>query len=67
MNERIRALRRKKKLTQAQLAIACGHKYNSVVAGWETGRRRPSLDDLPLLAKALDTTIGYIVAGDNAC
>ena len=65
MNERIRKLRRAMKMSQLQLAKECGHKYNSIVAGWETGRRKVNLEDLPTLARVLGTTIDYLVTGEE--
>ena len=64
MNERIKKLRKRENMTQAELAFVCGYKNKSIVALWENGSRKPSVDKLPVLAKTLRTTIGYLVTGD---
>ena len=51
-------------MTQAELAFVCGYKNKSIVTLWENGSRKPSVDKLPVLAKTLRTTIGYLVTGD---
>lgn len=64
MNERIKELRKREKMTQAELAFLCGYPHKSIVSMWEKGIRKPSVDKLPVLAKTLRTTIGYLVTGD---
>ena len=64
MKERIKQLRKRERMTQAELAFVCGYKSKSIVTLWESGARKPSVDKLPVLAKTLRTTIGYLVTGD---
>lgn len=53
---RLRELRTKAKLTQAELAEAVGAKQRTV-SDWETGATSPPYDSLPLIAAALKTSI----------
>ena len=54
--ETLKALRARRRLTQAALAERAGV-HQVTVARLETGRRRPGLAVLQKLAKALDVTI----------
>ena len=53
LRERIKALRKKKNLSQAELADLVGVKSYSV-ADWEQGRSEPSIENLNKLAVALE-------------
>lgn len=57
--ERIKLLRKQKKLTQSELA----EKINAsrmAIANYETDRNTPSFAMLSLIADALDTTVEYL-------
>jgi transcriptional regulator with XRE-family HTH domain len=51
--QRIKRLRKKAGLSQAQLAEACGWKSQSRVGNYEAGTREPNLADIASIAKAL--------------
>jgi transcriptional regulator with XRE-family HTH domain len=53
---RLRELREKAGLSQAELAEKTGSKQRSV-SNWETGTAQPSFNQLPLLADALKTSV----------
>ena len=57
---RLRKLRKDRKLTQQQLAELIGVK-NSVISFYEVGERIPSLDILRKLALALHVTADYLL------
>lgn len=50
---RIKELREKAGLTQAELAFQLGAKSPSTISMWESGERKPSSLILPELARAL--------------
>ena len=66
INFRIRELRRRKDMTQAQLAATLGLKSPSTVAMWEKGIRRPPSTMLPRLAAELGCTIDELFSRDSA-
>ena len=53
---RIKTMREKANMTQADLARAVGLK-RSAVAMWETGGNMPNASKLPVIAKALNCTV----------
>lgn len=59
--DRLRALRAAADLTQEGLAAACGFSGQSRVSNYEQATREPSIDDLNLLAKALQVPVGTLV------
>ena len=62
MSERIRRLRTLQKLTLQEVGDAFGINRASV-SEWESGKSKPGVDKLPMLAKVLDTTVEYLVSG----
>lgn len=58
--ERIKSIRKSKKITQKQLAQTVDV-YQSRIARWESGVNEPSIEMLKKLAEALDTSIDYLV------
>ena len=64
INFRIRDLRLKRGLTQAQLSRNLGLKSQSTVAMWENGHRKPPSTILPRLAEELGCTIDELFARD---
>lgn len=67
MENRIRELRREKKWTQEQLAVAVGVSRQSIVA-IETGKYNPSLDLAFKIAQQFERSIEdvFIYEGDEA-
>ncbi len=63
---RLRGIREKRALNQAELAKRAGLQA-SAVSHFETGTRKPSFDNLRRLADALDVTMDYLIGrvGDN--
>lgn len=57
---RLKAARKAKKLTQAQLAKLLGKK-NTAVSGWETGYSKPAHDDLIKLTEILEVSMDYLL------
>lgn len=60
MNEKIRALREAKKMTQREVAKAAGMS-TSAYGMIEQGRREPGREKLERLADVLDTTTDYLL------
>ncbi|MDP9974561.1 transcriptional regulator with XRE-family HTH domain [Variovorax paradoxus] len=58
--ERLRTAREYRGLNQAELATKAGLQP-SAISHFETGARKPSFDNLHLLADALDVTIDYLL------
>lgn len=59
---RIREVRNRAGLSQAELANALG-RTQGTVSSWEAGRRAPGLDDLVAVADALGINVGELFAG----
>lgn len=68
VGQRIKQLRERLKLSQAELAEKCGWEYQSRVGNYETGARKVSVEDAVVLASALDVPPGELLFGtpDNA-
>ena len=64
ISERIKELRRQKKLTQTELAQKVGLTYIQI-GRYETGKSAPSADILQKMADALDTTSDYLMNGSS--
>lgn len=62
MGKRIAQLRRRRGLSQANLAKALGIS-TSAIAMYEQGRREPSVSIIIALAATLDVTIDYLLTG----
>lgn len=62
---RIRVLRDNKGLSDIELAVILGVTRNAVTQ-WETGRAMPKPQKLPAIAEALDTTVEWLLVGDDA-
>ena len=59
-SERLKELREEKHLTQQELADKVG--ISRVGYGyWEKGKREPNFDKIKLLARYLDTSVGYLL------
>lgn len=61
---KIKELRIAKRLTQTRLAELC-NVDQSTVNSWESGRRRPSFENLLLLADVLDCTIDALTGREQ--
>lgn len=62
--ERLRRIREQKRLSQAELAEKTGLQP-SAISHFESGRRRPSIDNLMRLADALFITTDIILGRDT--
>ena len=56
--DRIKQLRKKKGVSQSQLAEAIGVK-NNTVSTWERGTRKPDFDALQLLSEYFEISLEY--------
>ncbi|ENY4535764.1 LexA family protein [Salmonella enterica] len=68
VGQRIKQLRERLRLSQADLAEKCGWEYQSRVGNYETGARKVSVEDAVVLASALGVPPGELLFGtpDNA-
>ncbi len=57
---KIRELRIKRGLTQCQLARILGLKHNTVISKYETGKKRPNLQNAQRIALALGATVDEV-------
>lgn len=62
--ERIKQLRKQKKLSQAELASLIGVK-NNTVSTWERGTRKPDFDALDGLSRVFEVSFEYILGESN--
>lgn len=58
--QRLKELRKEKKLTQAELSKKLEHGYMAV-ANYESGRNEPSLADLIAICRILDVSSDYLI------
>ncbi|MEL5344804.1 MULTISPECIES: helix-turn-helix domain-containing protein [Serratia] len=65
IGERLKGLREKKNLSQAQLSKLCGWSTASRVGNYELGVRNVGVDDAVVLAKVLGTTPSELLFGDQ--
>lgn len=66
LSERLKYLRKSKKLTMEQLTDKLNEKYNSkinksMISKWENGIGEPSLDSARILANFFETTLDYML------
>ena len=64
LGERLRALRRRRGLTLDDVGRRLGV-TRACVCQWESGKSYPLRKFIPDLARALDTSVSYLVAGDS--
>ncbi|MDD2533229.1 MAG: helix-turn-helix transcriptional regulator [Eubacteriales bacterium] len=64
LSTRLRKIRRQRKLTQLQMSVLLGVKRTTYVH-YETGIRKPSIDQLILMASQLGTSLDYLVGISN--
>jgi len=65
VGERIRDVRKAKKMTQSQLAAKLGVHY-MVISQYESGKRKPKFETLQRVATALDVTPLYLMGLESA-
>lgn len=58
--DKLKALRKEKKLTQKEFAEMLGIKQNSY-SDWETGKNEPNLENIIKIAKILNTSTDYLL------
>ena len=63
-SERLKTLRKEKKLTQKEIAEQIGIKQNSY-SDWETGKNEPSLEKLIVLADFFEVSLDWMVGRDK--
>lgn len=63
--ERIKELRKEKKVTMAKLAAEALGYGSTAIANYESGRNEPSIDDLIKLATYFGVTIDYLVGASD--
>lgn len=61
---RIKEARLRKSLKQADLAASLNVKQNTL-SNWETGRTEPDIDSLRMMAKILETSVGFLIGTDE--
>ena len=62
--DRIKQLRKKKGVSQSQLAKAIGVK-NNTVSTWERGTRKPDFDALQLLSNYFEVSFEYLLGSSD--
>lgn len=60
IGERIRFVRKQRKMTQMELAHACHIKERVMISHYETGRSIPSMGRIEEMAKALDVSPAWL-------
>lgn len=64
LGDRIREARKKKGLTQRQLADLIGAKHNSI-SDWENNKNNPDPNTIELLMRVLDVDANLLLGWDN--
>lgn len=64
-NEKLQELRKRKGLTQEELA-ECLYVSRTAVSKWESGRGYPNIDSLRAIAKFFSITVDELLSGDEA-
>lgn len=62
--ERLKFLRKEKKLTQKEIAEQIGIKRNTY-SDWETGKNEPSLEKLIVLADFFEVSLDWLAGRDK--
>ncbi|PFW60803.1 helix-turn-helix domain-containing protein [Bacillus sp. AFS075034] len=63
LGQRIRDIRKRKKITQDELAKMLNYSYASSISYIETGQRQINAKKLPILAEALGVSIEELLGG----
>lgn len=53
------------KMTQEELAEACGWPYGSRIGNYEQGKNEPDIESWEIMAKALGVTVNHLLFGDD--
>lgn len=64
LGEKLKAARKAQRITQQALADRLGV-HRSTIANYEIERRRPSLEELKMIAKILHVDINYLLEGQE--
>ena len=64
LGERLKELRREKKLTMKQLADIL-HVTEMAISHWENNKRVPNIQIIIKLAKFFNVSVGYLVGSEN--
>ncbi len=59
--EKLRSLRREKKLTLSQLAVALGYATHTYISEIETGKKQPTVDFVLSVADFFDVTTDILL------
>lgn len=62
---RLRVARRRRRVSQTQVAMYVGDRSHQSVVNWEKGANFPELEKLVMVAELLETTIDWLVWGDE--
>lgn len=62
--DRLRALRKSKKMTQQRLAKILGYGYTAI-SNYESGRNEPAIKDLVRLANFFNVSLDYLMANSK--
>ncbi len=62
--EKLRALRKRDKISQRKLAPILGIKSNSFISEIETGKKKPSLEFVLKIAELFDVSVAKLVKDD---
>lgn len=62
--DRIKAARKQKKISQEKLSEML-NVSQSAISSYESGARKPDIDFLPQIAKALDVSVSYLLGRDE--
>jgi transcriptional regulator with XRE-family HTH domain len=62
--QRIRELRKKKGMTQTELAKSLG-KTLGTISTWETGKRKPEFETMDALCDYFDVNLGYLIGSSD--
>ena len=61
----LKELREEKGLTQVELAKKLNFKNGTVISNWETGERKPDIENLLLLSRFFGVTLDHLVGNQN--
>jgi transcriptional regulator with XRE-family HTH domain len=65
IGERIKQARKKRNLTQFELAGIMGYNHSTAIASWENSKRNPSIPTIRKLAQALEINIDWLKTGEG--
>lgn len=65
LGKRIAEIRKSKKLNQKEFKVLIGAPTVQMISGWENGHSFPSVNYLIIIAKKLDTSLDYLLLGEQ--